>query len=86
LDNAEKTRYELSEWFIEISPRRKTTKILLKIYRYFLIPEYICVVLAIVGSFTSLFDQLLNHVLGIALICLILCAGIFGGIVAKLFK
>lgn len=86
IDNAEKTRRELLEWLLEISPRQKTTKFILKIYRYYLFPEYISVVLAIIGCFTSSLDNLLNNTLWLVIVSLIFLTGLSGVALDKKYK
>lgn len=86
IDKSEKKRRELSEWLLEISPKQKTTKIILTIYRYFLIPEYICIVLAVIGCFTASLDKLLNNILGFVVIGIIFVFGFLGIDLDKKFK
>ncbi len=86
IDKLEKTRRELSVWLLEISPKQQTTKIILTIYRYYLIPEYICIVLAVIGCFTASLDKLLNNILGFIVIGLIFVFGFLGIALNKKWK
>lgn len=78
IDKLEKTRRELSVWLLEISPKQKTTKIILTIYKHYLIPEYLCLVLAFIGCFTSSLDKILNNILGFIIIFIIFAFGALG--------
>lgn len=86
IDKLEKTRRELSERLLEISPNQKATKIILTIYRYYLIPEYICIVLAVIGCFTASLDKLLNNILEFIVIGLIFVFGFLGIALNKKWK
>lgn len=86
IDKLEKTRRELSEWLLKISPKQNTTKIILTIYRYYLIPEYICIVLAVIGCFTASLDKILNNILGFIVIGIIFVFGFLGVTLDKNIK
>ena len=78
IDKLKETRRELSVWLLEISPKQKITKIILTIYKYYLIPEYLCLVLAFIGFFTSSLDKILNNILGFIIIAIIFVFGALG--------
>lgn len=86
IDKLEKTRRELSQWLLESSPKPKTTKIILTIYRYYLIPEYIGVALAVIGCFTASLDKLLNNILGFVVFGIIFVFGLSGAALEKKYK
>lgn len=86
IDKSEKTRRELSEWLLEISPKQKATKIILTIYKYFLIPEYIGIVLAVIGCFTASLDKLLNNIFGFVVLGIIFVFGFLGAALEKKYK
>lgn len=66
MDSLEKTRKDLCDWLKEVSPREGITRALLAIYKIYLLPEYICIALALIGCRTTFFDNVLN-VVGVAL-------------------
>ncbi len=84
IEAEEKKRKELFGWLVDKSPNIKTTKIFLAIYRYFLLPVYACIILAIIGCFTSML-QILNA-LGVALPFAIIVVGIIGATMEKRYK
>lgn len=85
INDSEKTRKQLLSWIAEISPRKKTTKTILTLYRLNLVPEYICAVLAIVGCFTTKLDAFLNTA-GIVIPGIIFATGIIGAILNRTFS
>lgn len=84
IEAEEKKRKELFGWLVDKSPNIKTTKIFLVIYKYFLLPLYACIILAIIGCFTSML-QILNA-LGVALPLVIIAVGIIGVAIEKRYK
>lgn len=82
--NSKKTRKELMSWIAEISPRKKTTKTILVLYKLNLLPAYIGVIIAIVSCFTRQIINLLNTT-GIAIPGIIFATGIVGITLSRIF-
>ena len=84
LNGLKKNRKEQLSWIIDKSPRRKTTKTILAFYKFCLVPEYLSVVLAVVGCFTTQMSNLLN-VVGILIPGIIVATCMVGAILSRIF-
>ena len=85
MENMEKTRKELCDWIVEVSSREKATKVILLVYKLYLLPVYICIALAIIGCFTTMMDGIL-HILGVMLPLVIVVSACIANVLGKIYK
>lgn len=62
VDDMEMRRCEIMDWLLEVSPRRSTTKALLSIYKAYLLPLYMAILLTIINCFTADMSDILNMI------------------------
>lgn len=82
MDENEMSRKERKKYMMEISSRKRVTKAILLFYNIILLPEYICVVLAIISFGVSQLTGLLSY-LGIIIPAVIIFSAIIGNIIRK---
>lgn len=85
MDELEKTRKELCDWIVEVSPREKTTRAILNVYKLYLLPVYICIALAVIGCFTTMMDDALN-ILGVIIPLIIVISACVANVFGKIYK
>lgn len=85
MDDLEKTRKELCDWIVEVSPREKTTRAILMVYKLYLLPVYICIALAVIGCFTTMMDDVLD-ILGVTIPLVIVVSACIANVIGKIYK
>lgn len=85
MDDLEKTRKELCDWIVEVSPREKTTKVILAVYKLYLFPVYSCIALAVIGCFTTMMDDALN-ILGVIIPLVIVASACIANVLGRIYK
>lgn len=85
LNESAMSKKELFDWIMEITPRNKVTSVILTIYKIYLLPEVICIFLAIIGCFFGNIKDLIN-ILGVMLPLFIFITACIANIVCKIYK
>ncbi len=82
MDENEMSRNERKKHMMEISSKKRITKAILLFYNIILVPEYVCVVLALISFGVPQLTELLNN-LGIILPVFIIFSAITGNAIRK---
>ena len=85
MDELEKTRKELCDWIVEVSPRENVTRSILTVYKLYLLPEYICIVMVVIGLFTTMLDGILN-ILGVIIPLVIVVSACIANVLERIYK
>lgn len=83
MDEQEINQKERKKYILETSSRKRKTKIILLVYNFSLLPEYICVVLALINFGVPQLTGLLNR-LGAIIPAIIIATAIIGSITRKM--